>query len=256
MGDLPVTPADPDAAAAPFAKPVENVNHPSFPLHVEYQPNLLRDDSVQVVPPARRTREIGETGAMQILRVKLSMATWTQDVIVPYTIDAGDQPWDGGRVTLPTGSTIQLQLGQTKLPLPARLALDKFDLVPYPGGDQSERSIKLDYRSTITIEDPSTGERSTAVAHLNNPVYFNGGSWLFFQAAYDGDAHHWTVLGVGNRPGVNVMLTGCVLIVLGLMYAFYAKPIIIKKMKANAIAKAAGVKRERVSAKEELVQTR
>ena len=248
-GDIPLSPADPDAAAAPFAKAAAAPapDHPAFPLHVEYQTNFLRDDSVQVVPPARRVREVGETGAMQILRMRVAMGSWSQDVIVPYAIDAGDQPWDGGRVTLPTGSTLQLQLGQTKLPLPARLTLDKFELVPYPGGDQSERSIKLDYRSTISIEDPNTGERSTAVAHLNNPVYFGSGSWLFFQAAYDGDAHHWTVLGVGNRPGVNVMLCGCVLIVIGLMYAFYAKPVIIRKMKENAIAKAAKRRDELVS---------
>jgi hypothetical protein len=74
---------------------------------------------------------------------------------------------------------------------------------------------------------------------MNHPVYFGDGSWLFFQAQWDPDGQRWTILGVGNRPGVNVMICGCVMIVSGVLYAFYAKPIIIRRMKRNALQKAA-----------------
>ncbi len=78
------------------------------------------------------------------------------------------------------------------------------------------------------------------MASLNHPIYFNGGRWLFFQAAYDPNVPHtWTQLGVGNRPAVRVMEAGCGLIVAGLLYAFYLKPVIIRRMKERALAEAA-----------------
>jgi hypothetical protein len=42
------------------------------------------------------------------------------------------------------------------------------------------------------------------------------------------------VLGVGNRHGVNVMLLGCCLSVLGMIYAFYVKPV-IKRRRQQAV---------------------
>jgi hypothetical protein len=149
-----------------------------------------------------------------------------------------------------------LQLGQTRLQLPARITLNRFDLVPYPGGEPRQGSMFRDFKSTLTVEDPRTGEKVTAVAHMNNPVYFEvpgpvpvlgklspfARSWLFFQAAYDPNAQAWTILGVGNRPAVWVMTAGCVMIFAGLLYAFYVKPILIRRMKQRAIeqAQAAG----------------
>ena len=77
------------------------------------------------------------------------------------------------------------------------------------------------------------------VAHLNHPVYFRGGQWLFFQAAYDGENRQWTQLGIGNRPGVLAIGAGCIMIFAGLAACFYAKPLIIRRMKQKALVKAA-----------------
>ena len=44
------------------------------------------------------------------------------------------------------------------------------------------------------------------------------------------------MLGVGNRPGVTTMTVACVMIVTGLLYAFYLKPVLIRRMKERAIA--------------------
>src|SRR5690606_32155034 len=119
-------------------------------------------------------------------------------------------------------SSIQLALCNTRFRLPAKLTLANFELVPYPGGDaEAMRGMFRDFRSTLIIEDPRTQTSEPAVAHMNNPVYFDSGRWLFFQAAYDGEGKAWTILGVGNRPCVWIMTTGCVMIFVGLMYAFY-----------------------------------
>jgi hypothetical protein len=227
--------------------------HPPIRLKLERNDHMLRDDSVDVVPPAKRDRNFGESGAFQVIRAKVHVGDWSQDVLVPFAMDAAESEWDGGIVDLPDGTRVQLQLGNTRLQLPATLTLRKFDMVPYPGGDTGD--MIRDFRSTVTVHDPQSGEEVTAVAHMNNPIYFGNGAWLFFQAQYD-QQQRWTVLGVGNRPGVNFMILGCVMMVIGLMYAFYLKPTIIRRMKERALAEAAAKKPVKKIPESELVEAK
>ena len=79
---------------------------------------------------------------------------------------------------------------------------------------------------------------------LNAPTEF-GGFW-FFQAQWDpptgprfeGDrpssGYNYTMLGVGNRQGVQAQLVGCMVAVLGMIYAFYVKPV-IKRRRRDAV---------------------
>lgn len=200
------------------------------------------------VAPSRRDRNVDDAGAAQVVRVRVNYGDWSQTVVVPFADEAGDTPsnaaWDGGMVAIPgTPVVLQLQLGNTRRPMPAKVTLDKFELVPYPGGDvNNPRTMMRDFRSTLTIDDPEYGEM-TDVAHLNHPVYFRDNGWLLFQAAYDGQDRTWTQLGVGNRPGVHEMVLACAMIFIGLAYAFYAKPIVIRRMKQNALRRAAAERR-------------
>jgi len=89
------------------------------------------------------------------------------------------------------------------------------------------------------------GDSQTQVASLNSPIYYDNGNWIFFQAGYDPDGQSSTI-GVGNRPGVDIMLAGCIMIVAGLLYAFYVKPIVIRRMKQGAVRKAAAKKSQLV----------
>ncbi|MCS7033366.1 MAG: hypothetical protein NZ561_05140, partial [Phycisphaerae bacterium] len=107
--------------------------------------------------------------------------------------------------------------------------------------------------STLRITSFETGEEFTDVAHMNHPVYIKrkaawflpAESWLLFQAQWDPGGQQWTVLGVGNRPGVFTMTLGSVLIGAGLLYAFYVKPIIVARMKRRAIQQAEHAKTRR-----------
>ena len=49
----------------------------------------------------------------------------------------------------------------------------------------------------------------------------------------------FTGLGVGNRRGVVTQLAGCILSVIGMMYAFYVKPIIKRRRRAKVEAELA-----------------
>ena len=45
-----------------------------------------------------------------------------------------------------------------------------------------------------------------------------------------------TGLGVGNREGVYVMLTGTLMAIVGMIYAFYVKPVIHRGRRSRALA--------------------
>ncbi|HQY88348.1 MAG TPA: hypothetical protein PK402_06800, partial [Tepidisphaeraceae bacterium] len=91
---------------------------------------------------------------------------------------------------------------------------------------------------------------------LNAPAYFRqpvspdlwvfrllAPSWIMYQAQWDAQGQKWTVLGIANRPAVPFMLASCGLIVVGLLYAFYVKPLIIRSMKNRALREAEMKKR-------------
>ncbi|MGH7214374.1 MAG: hypothetical protein ACREIT_06395 [Tepidisphaeraceae bacterium] len=215
---------------------------PPIKLAVQRADHLRRDDQVEVVPPHQRDRNFGQAGVFQVVQARVSMGDWSQDVLIPYLQDVAERPfWDGPVITPPgTRAKIQLQLGHTRLALPAKITLQKFELVPYPGAPASAGAMMRDFKSTLLIEDLRTGDRLTGVAHMNHPVYFPAGlfgkQWLFYQAQWDPDGQKWSVIGVGNRPGVWIMTAGCAMMLMGLLYAFYVKPIMIRRMKAKALA--------------------
>jgi hypothetical protein len=209
-------------------------------VDVALKNDLQLSQEVQAVPAKERTREGGQSGAFQVLLAKVHSGDWSKVIAVPFTQFA-EEPgvtWTAGNVSLPgTSAELELQLSNQFRPLPAAITLDKFELDHYPGGDDTSM-VQRDFKSYLTIEDLTNGQFTRDVAHMNHPVYYASGDWLFFQAAWDAEGQRWTILGIGNRPGVWTMIGGCCLIFVGLMYAFYLKPVIVRRMKANAIAAA------------------
>jgi hypothetical protein len=212
-------------------------------LKATRQDNLLRSDRVVDVPPAQRQRVVGESGDMQVLSLRVKCGDWSQIVHVPFLQWAKEQVGDWRQapvIDIPNvRGTIQLSMGNTWRPLPAKLTLQNFKLVNYPGGTSNDNLFR-DFVSTLRVEDINSGEKSVGVAKMNQPIYFDGGRWLFFQAQYD-KQNMATIIGIGNRPGVGIMTGGCILMAVGLLYAFYLKPVIIRKRKERALREA-GVK--------------
>ena len=233
----------------------------SLELDVERVAHVARQEWVQEVPPELRDRKKGEGGGMQVLTVRASRGDWQQIVQVPYSPWPDQAPWSFGVLNLPgTDKPVQLQLGNTRRQMPASVTLDSFELVPYAGDFTSDSAMR-DFKSHLTLKNLGSGEKTDAIAHLNNPVYLDykapaglasllpGQSWLFYQNQWDPEGQKFTVLGVGNRPAITTMIVGCCLIVLGTLYAFYAKPLIVRRMKANALAAHAAGAEERKAAK-------
>lgn len=55
------------------------------------------------------------------------------------------------------------------------------------------------------------------------------GPWTLFQSGAAGDHWSWTILGVGNRRGMWPMGLGSILIVVGTLYAYYVKPLVLRQ---------------------------
>ena len=231
--------------AAEMPPGAEAEAHGAIHVQIERHDHLKPVDSVRVVPPNRRDENADENGDFQVAKLRVRLGDWSREVVVPFSPAAGEKlrqdGWRGGYVQLPGAiAPLQFQLGNTRRPLPVAMTLKEFRAVPYAGAADGPNAMYRDYRSTVTLGG-ADDETMTETASLNQPIYFDGGRWLFFQASYDPNLPHtWTMLGVGNRPAVRVMFTGCVMIVVGLMYAFYAKPVIIRRMKERALAAHAG----------------
>jgi hypothetical protein len=225
------------------------------PIKVAWHDHIERIESIADIPRHQRDRNAGQSGNMQVVKVRLRNGDWSRELAVPFTPYAGQFAWPSQQVQIPGAQhTFQLTLGNTRRPMGStqgrpmlRVTLDEFELQPYMGGDTTLASIMRDFKSHLTVLDLQSMQTIQGQAHMNNPMYLTvrtpwflpDQSWLLFQAQWDPEGQRHTVLGVGNRPAVGVMTVGCVMIVVGLLYAFYVKPIIIRRMKQKALEKAA-----------------
>jgi hypothetical protein len=81
---------------------------------------------------------------------------------------------------------------------------------------------------------------------VNDPIEHDG--YWYFQSQWDppdtseasGNTPslglNYTVLGVGNRNGVYTQLLGCCIAVIGMIYAFYIKPVIKRRRQDEVLA--------------------
>lgn len=155
-------------------------------------------------------------------------------------------PWRPTTIALSDGRRVQMILSRRSAPLPASVSLLGFDTKDHIGGFTGNSSSILNWISEVQFDEPS-GPRKVDIS-VNDPAE-EGGFW-FFQSQWDppdparfsGDTPslglNYTVLGVGNRRGVWVQLAGSVLMVLGLMYAFYVKPVLVRRRQESALAQA------------------
>jgi hypothetical protein len=217
-----------------------NVNGETWTMHFERKENITRVERVMPVPKAQQDRNLSQSGGMQVIQVRVRMGDFQKEVYVPFSDQPYETLWNGPAVALPgTDAVLELQLGNRRRPMPMRITLKKFELVHYPGSENLNGPFR-DFKSTLVVDDVSGKEPAfTGVAHMNNPVHFDHGEWTIFQAGWDPNGQRWTILGIGNRSGMWTMIIGCLMIAVGLLYAFYVKPIIIRRMKKKALALAA-----------------
>lgn len=179
---------------------------------------------------------------------------------------AGAATPEGQPVTLPDGREVRLVFGRLMHPLPGfTLRLMDFEMVPYP-----HSTMPRDFRSELELTRyDDKGRRikvEKASTSLNEPLKVNAFSWSddrawpanalgwlssqfgpgrykFSQSGWDaqgwertrnqrgGPVAAFTILGVGNNPGIYVIAAGSVLMGIGIPWAFYLKPYLLRRRK-------------------------
>ena len=203
-----------------------------------------------VVPRRLRDRDARESYSM--VRVQFIEGGRGQDLWVPfhqYPIEGPSETlrrywYDPVDVTLSDGRVVELILSRARLPLPDPVVLDDFHIASQVGGFTGRTSSILNWTSAVRFADGVGAWTDPMDVSVNAPAEHDG-LW-FFQAQWDppsgprfrGDPPskglNYTVLGVGNRVGVGVQLLGCCIAVLGMIYAFYVKPQLIKRRRQAA----------------------
>ncbi len=153
----------------------------------------------------------------------------------------GDQFHRPIDVLAPHLGKITLAFSRQRLALPFSLQLEEFAMTPYPGS-----TIPRDFQSTLLITERD-GSTSTGITRLNNPLIHHG--FKLSQTGWDpgnprspqNDAKNeagrfinqqrFSILGVGNNVGIRIIFIGSCLIVIGIPWAFYLKPLLLRRRK-------------------------
>ncbi|RMD66754.1 MAG: hypothetical protein D6824_00190 [Planctomycetota bacterium] len=219
------------------------------------------------VPPEQRRRDLVGTYAASLLAVELRTADgWSRRVWLPFSKYLGVGGSPPVTVTLPGGRSVSLLFGREMQSLPGvELQLVDFEMIPYPHSDVPRDFVSLVqvrdllrgvvYRRTTRLNRPLKHAPPNALELRDGAVASLLGSLLgkiapntykFSQAGWD--AQGWrqslqevrqglrdrpraafTILGVGNNPGIRIVALGALLFCLGVPWAFYVKPWLVRR---------------------------
>ncbi|GJM20871.1 MAG: hypothetical protein DHS20C15_07860 [Planctomycetota bacterium] len=152
--------------------------------------------------------------------------------------------YDPTEISMRDGRTYQVVLSRQRFALPSPVVLDDFTLTEHQGGYTGSTLSIRDWTSQVRFVNSDGSYSSRMPVSVNSPAEHEGLS--YFQMEWDppspsrgqGDVPskglNYTVLGVGNRHGVLIQLLGCCIAVLGMIYAFYVKPVLRRRLIARA----------------------
>lgn len=218
----------------------------------QYAPRTRDDMRPMIVPRDQRDRQMGEMMSMIYVELPAGVASGVTGMWLPYHHFAFDNPDETLRrfpyrpttISLADGRRLQVMFARERLPLPAPVVLDDFAVDTHIGGFTGSTSSIMDWQSLVRFQGEDGQWLPPQSVRVNKPTEFDG--YWFFQAQWDppepprgpGDPGsaglNYTVLGVGNRNGVHVMLAGCCIAVFGMIWSFYWKPV-LKRRRQQAI---------------------
>ncbi len=141
------------------------------------------------------------------------------------------------------GKRIEIMFSRQRRKLPNPVTLEDFELDTHIGGYAGSASTIRNYVSQLRFKTDQGWTDATSIS-VNKPAE-NGGFW-YFQSSWDPPLRsqptsgmNFTGLGVGNRNGVYIQLAGCCLSVVGMMFAFYVKPVMKRRRAEQSRAKIA-----------------
>lgn len=203
-----------------------------------------------IVPPSQRQRELDLS--LRMIRLELPgppggppASYWLP--FHPYAYESEADAfvralYEPTRIALSDGREFEVLYARRRMKLAAPIVLERFNVEYHVGGFSGDNRSVKNWQSVLRFQRPDGAFTDEEAVAVNAPVEYRG-MW-FFQKAWDpptpggrgggpsAGLNH-TVLGVANREGVLVQLFGCCLAVLGMLYAFYVKPIIKRKQQQS-----------------------
>lgn len=202
-----------------------------------------------IVPANQRDRDAGTNFAM--VKVEIDGGGRTQSQWLPfhqYVFDDASYIYGGRfrfeptRFALPDGRIVEAIFSRERRPLPQPVQLDEFRLVSHVGGFTGEIASIRDWESVIRFRSADGALSEPSVVRSNGPAARDG--FRYFQAMWDppmpeigSGGLNFTGLGIGNRKGVGTQLAGSIIATIGMIYAFYVKPV-IKRRRAESVRRA------------------
>lgn len=197
---------------------------------------------------------------------------WKTTAWLPFRQYFGLETSEGAQVRLPDGRVVELVFGRRWHQLPGMsLALKRFEMFPYPHSDQardfrSDLIVRkfgpggevIDTEAATSLNEPLL--ESPYAWHEGNGFARNVAGFVasklgpmqykFSQNGWDPTGWNeskarvargeqarpsarFTILGVGNNPGIYVIALGSLCMALGTPWAFYIKPWLIRRKKAE-----------------------
>jgi len=233
----------------------------------------LVEAPLAVPPEEQAKADIGtHKRAAVAVQVGLSSdASFERIVWLPFTQYMGIGSETERSVDLPDGRRVTLAFGRVWHQLPFEVRLTKFHMDPYPhsdtprdyrsdvlvmsrwGGVYQDRERKTSLNEPLLVRVPFIPRDDVPA-----PVNWAGRLWSliipnqykFAQAGWDaqgwreskaraeagqGPKPHarFTILGVGNNPGIYVIAAGAIMMSVGIPWAFYVKPAILRYRKGK-----------------------
>ena len=216
-----------------------------------YDPRMRMETRPRVI--AKRARQPRAGGQLSMIKIRMPDAkrqAWLTYHHYPFN---GSEDllrrfsYQPSIMSMPDGRLIEVMYSRQSAPLPSTVSLKGFDVRSHVGGFTGDVSSVLNWISRVNFEDDEGSVLSSV--SVNDPSERNG--YWYFQSQWDPPERatenspavaglNYTILGVGNRNGVWTMLAGSVLSVIGMIYAFYIKPMIKRRRAANVYEKMKG----------------
>lgn len=208
-------------------------------------------------------------------------AGWRRVVWMPFTQYMAISSETQREVALPDGRRISLVFGRMRHRLPGlALQLVDFEMIPYPHSSvprdyRSDVLVLSSWHGRFEQSVRSTSLNAPLLIRVpfqpreDVPAFVNAVGWMlshiaptqykFSQAGWDAEgwretkeladqgllprpSARFTILGVGNNPGIYVIAAGAVMMSVGIPWAFYIKPLILRRRKRLLQERYAGVR--------------
>ncbi len=160
-------------------------------------------------------------GARPAIRVGLELGDWSSTSDLPLQGYAHLRPFQ--LVEVPGGRVVYLNFARRRVSLPATVQITDAQFLTYPG-----MAMPRDYVCDVLLYKDERESRTKI--SLNNPLHV--GPFQLSQNTWRPAGNprpQQIILGAATRPALPIIWTGCAMVVAGFLYAFYVKPIILRR---------------------------